>query len=62
MIIAPINAIDSWEGYEYQGHIALYTALSNIEVLLKQEKAISNMDLQIEGEEDFSIRKDGKYV
>lgn len=62
MIIAPINAIDSWEGYEYQGHIALYTALSDIEVLSKQEKAISNMDLQIEGEEDFSIRKDGKYV
>ena len=29
-IIAPINAIISWEGYEIQGHIALCVALEKI--------------------------------
>ena len=29
-IITPINAIMSWEGYEIQGHIALYVALGKI--------------------------------
>ena len=27
MLIEPVNAISSWESYEYQGHIALYIAL-----------------------------------
>lgn len=28
-IITPINALPSWEGYEYQGHCALNVALYN---------------------------------
>lgn len=62
ILIEPFNAITSWENYEYQGHIALYIALKNIYDLLQRGKSISEYDLQIEGEEDFSIRKNDKYV
>ena len=62
ILIEPINAITSWEDYEYQGHIALYIALKNIYDLLQSGISISGYDLQIEGEEDFSIRKDSKYI
>ena len=62
ILIKPINAITSWESYEYQGHIALYIALKNIFDLLQKGMSISDYDLQIEGEEDFSIRKNDKYI
>lgn len=62
ILIEPINAIISWENYEYQGHIALYIALKNIYDLLQKGISISGYDLQIEGEEDFSIRKNAKYI
>ncbi len=62
LLIEPINAITSWEDYEYQGHIALYIALTNIYDLLQSGESISGYDLQIEGEEDFSIRKNAKYI
>ena len=62
ILIEPINAITSWENYEYQGHIALYIALKNIYDLLQKSISISGYDLQIEGEEDFSIRKNDKYI
>lgn len=62
ILIEPINAITSWEDYEYQGHIALYIALKNIYDLLQSGISISGYDLQIEGEEDFSIRKGDKYI
>ncbi|WP_432748343.1 ABC-three component system protein [Pectinatus frisingensis] len=62
LIIEPISAITSWEDYEYQGHVALYIALKKIIDLLKNGESISGYDLQIEGEEDFSIRKDDKYI
>ena len=55
MLIEPVNAISSWESYEYQGHIALYIALKNIYDLLQRGMSISGYDLQIEGEEDFSL-------
>lgn len=61
-LVEPFNAITSWEDYEYQGHIALYYTLKNVFELLQNGKSISGYDLQIEGEEDFSIRKDKKYV
>ena len=61
-LIESINAITSWENYEYQGHVALYIAIKNILDLLQQDKSISGYDLQIEGEEDFSLRKDAKYI
>lgn len=62
LLIEPISAITSWEDYEYQGHVALYIALKKIFDLLQQGKSISGYDMQIEGEEDFSIRKDNKYI
>lgn len=62
LLIEPFNAITSWEDYEYQGHIALYIALKKILELLQNDKSISDYELQIEGEEDFSIRKASKYV
>lgn len=62
LLIEPISAITSWEDYEYQGHVALYIALRRIFDLLHNGKSISGYDLQIEGEEDFSIRKDSKYI
>ena len=62
ILIEPINAIISWENYEYQGHIALYIALKNIYDLLQKGISISGYDLQIEGEEDFSIRENNKYI
>lgn len=62
LLIEPISAITSWEDYEYQGHIALYMTLKKIFDLLQSGKSISGYNLQIEGEEDFSIRKDDKYI
>lgn len=62
LLIEPISAITSWENYEYQGHISLYIALKKLFDLLKCSESISDYDLQIEGEEDFSIRKDKKYI
>lgn len=62
LLIEPINAIASWEDYEYQGHVSLYIALKSIYDLLQNGNSISGYDLQIEGEEDFSIRKDSKCI
>ena len=64
MIIAPISAIPSWEGFEYQRHIALYLALKNIwhEIETGNEEEINLYKLGIEGEEDFSIIKGDNYI
>lgn len=64
MIIAPISAIPSWEGFEYQRHIALYIALKHIwdELESDNEDEIRLYKLGIEGEEDFSIIKGDKYI
>lgn len=61
-IIAPINAIISWEGYEIQGHIALYVALEKIKENIISRNANDLWNLEIEGKEDFSLLYDGKYV
>ena len=61
-IISPINAIISWEGYEIQGHIALYVALEKIKKNIISGNANYLWDLEIEGKEDFSILYDGRYV
>ena len=64
MLIAPISAIPSWEGFEYQRHIALYIALKHIweELESDNEDVIRLYKLGIEGEEDFSIIKGDKYI
>lgn len=64
MLIAPISAIPSWEGFEYQRHIALYIALKHIweELESDNEDEVRLYKLGIEGEEDFSIIKGDKYI
>ncbi|WP_425803343.1 ABC-three component system protein [Desulfitobacterium sp. Sab5] len=64
MLIAPISAIPSWEGFEYQRHIALYIALKHIleELESDNEDEIRLYKLGIEGEEDFSIIKGDNYI
>lgn len=60
-LIAPISAINSWEGYKYQGNVALYVTLSYIEKILRKKKSLDEYDIQIEGEEDFALLKNGQY-
>lgn len=62
LLVAPISAITPWEDYEYQGHVTLYIAMKKIYELLQNGKSVLGYDLQIEGDEDFSIRKDSKYI
>ncbi len=38
LLIEPINAIISWEDYEYQGHVALYIAKKYIGLLKNELK------------------------
>lgn len=61
-LIAPFSAISSWDGYEYQGHLAIYYTLSVILEKLNNNESLDDYILQIEGEEDFSIKKDKKYI
>lgn len=61
-IIPPINAIPSWEGYEIQGHIALYVALEKIKENIISGETNDLWALEIEGVEDFSLLHDGKYI
>lgn len=63
VLISPFSAVPSWEGYEYQGHIAIFVVLKKIKELL----SVSNIEidmhtLEIEGVEDFSIKRENKYL
>lgn len=60
-LIAPFSAISSWEGFEFQGHMALNFTFTRMLELIKEKGTIENFYLQIEGEEDFSIINDRKY-
>ncbi len=64
LIISPFSAIPSWEGFEYQGHIALYITVSSIWDLVRSGNinSINSYILSIEGAEDFSIIKDNCYL
>lgn len=61
-IIEPISALIPWESYDYQGHIALYITLKKIDELLVVGESLESYNLQIEGEEDFSLLKDNTYI
>lgn len=61
-MIEPISALIPWESYDYQGHIALYITLKKIDETLSYGEALEPYNLQIEGEEDFSLLKDGQYL
>ena len=60
-LIAPDSAINSWEGYKYQGNIALYVTLSYIKDILSERRTLDGYDVQIEGEEDFALLMNGQY-
>ena len=47
-IISPFSAIPSWEGFEYQGHIALFIVLKHIwhEIELGNREEI-NLELRV---------------
>lgn len=61
-IIQPISALIPWESYDYQGHVALYVTLKKIYELISSSEPLTGYELQIEGEEDFSLLKDSKYI
>lgn len=60
-LIAPISAINSWEGYKYQGNIALYVTLSHIKDILSKGESLDDYNIQIEGQEDFALLKNDQY-
>lgn len=60
-LIAPISAINSWEGYKYQGNIALYVTLSSVKDILSKGESLNDYYIQIEGEEDFALLKNVQY-
>lgn len=60
-LIAPISAINSWEGYKYQGNIVLYVTLSHIKKILSKLESLDGYEVQIEGKEDFALLKDEQY-
>ena len=61
-LIEPYSAIPSWEGYKYQGNVALFVALSKQRDILLNHGSLDGYELQIEGQEDFSILKDGAFL
>lgn len=61
-IIEPFSAITSWEDYDYQGHIAIYYTIKMIKDMIPANNLISDYILQLEGEEDFSIRKKDVFI
>lgn len=58
-LIATINAIYSWEGYKYQGNVALYVTLTSIKNILLSHGSLDGFEVQIEGAEDFSLLQNG---
>jgi len=63
VLISPFSAISSWEGYEYQGHIAIFVVLQKIRKLIAiNNNVINDFTLEIEGAEDFSIKENDNYI
>lgn len=62
MLIRPVSALASWQGYEYQAHIAIYVILKKIEETVTGKMTIDNLLLEIEGAEDFSIKNKDEYI
>lgn len=54
------SAIPSWSGYNYQGKVAIYSALSFINS--KQGVDLSRYSLELEWYEDFAIKVDDTYI
>lgn len=54
------NAIPSWSGYQYQGHIAIIVTLTKLIQLKNESQDIDKYNLVLEEIEDFSLYKRGK--
>ena len=52
----------SWQGYEYQAHVAIYVVLKKIEETLTMKMTVDSLLLEIEGAEDFSIKNNDQYI
>ncbi len=55
------DASPSWSGFNYQGKVAFYYTLHQINALPVQTD-FSNLSLVLEDNEDFEIRKNGNFV
>ncbi len=58
------SAVSSWSGYVYQGKIALYLVLRTIKEKYENNLSFdfSNYSLEVEWQEDFSIKEGKKYL
>lgn len=61
-LLGKFSAIYSLEGYKYQNRIAIYVVLNWLYKLVKNNRSYDDLELQIEGFEDFSILYKSKYL
>ncbi|CAH2715078.1 hypothetical protein BACCIP111895_02262 [Neobacillus rhizosphaerae] len=59
--VACASAASSWNGYTYQGKIAVYTMLCLINQLTAENEDVNYYTLEIEWFEDFSIKYKDQY-
>ncbi|WP_026909114.1 ABC-three component system protein [Paucisalibacillus globulus] len=59
--VACASAASSWNGYTYQGKVAVYTMLCLINQLGARNEDVNFYSLEIELFEDFSIKYDNQY-
>ncbi|MFU8691958.1 ABC-three component system protein [Rossellomorea sp. FS2] len=59
--IACGSAASSWNGYTYQGKVAVYTMLCLINQIGTSDQDVNNYTLEIEWFEDFCIKCKGEY-
>jgi len=60
--VLEFDATHSWNGYSYQGKVALIVVLELIIKLIEQGKSLESLKLEFEFIEDFSIKKDDQYI
>ncbi|WDV06149.1 ABC-three component system protein [Lysinibacillus irui] len=56
------DATHSWNGFCYQGKVAIIAVIDYIINSIKDTELINQYSLEFEYLEDFSIKKDGKYI
>lgn len=56
------DATPTWNGFNYQGKIALLVVLDKLIELIKNGDSIDEFNLELEWLEDFSIKKNNDYI
>lgn len=56
------DATPTWNGFNYQGKIALLVVLDKLLELKKNDDSIDDFNLELEWLEDFSIKKNNDYI